>query len=709
MIPIILNCIDIVGPADIEPLLVTATNSASDAYDKCYILAKNLDLVTEIDKDNNAPIRSKLMNRLSLPFLGIIAYSTQFERYQVYQVTKDGASLVDGDFDTKELASIDLDRLLNKYSSESFLRGGKQYHFTTPSHNHTDAFFRLGDSIKNKDDLDRVAFWLLKAIDRSDYIFIDSWSIAALPLRALQILGKTTIFDALPAHPARQHSECRSVICATTPALKSSTNPLLIVSVDSSGSLISTFKDIFSAAYPSKELSVVAVYSFNDGDSTICKIEHNVRRFNFDKCELCLERSSPIEIHASAYYVKNLTDTGIVLSEDTAKLGKPFFEKYHDRLDDMIKFHRGDYLIGNKHYAYYIDYNVLSKTEPFIAALSEKLSSFLTPDSLFLSLGDNESLNEIVTSLKAKYIYLPEIESVLEEQTVLAFAAADKIVVYDPVVISGKPFDQLNNLIRMTPALNQHVRDITFLSGLYRPPSSKSESKLKSIVAYNDLPTKKRSLQYIEMLVLPESNQLECPWCIELDSIKGSMKIGFKNSGRFYERLSKLSNMREGLSGEHALFHIDPRTEAVKLGSGSYLAPEHTGISGVVLAVASSLQQMRNHEDEKKRLLPGFPYTQVLGSKNFNYYSEGLIRAALLRNTSAIEYGVLQKEETLKILIPELEDPQQGNLLSEYLIAVICGKLPPFTSLSENVGAQLAELRAQYPKLMALTSVRANT
>ncbi|MFK0310586.1 hypothetical protein ACIQUF_05015 [Pseudomonas sp. NPDC090233] len=686
-----------------------ATSSSDEAYDKCYILAKNLDLVTEIDKEDNAPIRSKLINRLNLPFVGIVSYSTQFKRYQVYQVTNEGAPLVDDEFDTKELSSIDLDRLLNKYSNESFLRGGEQYHFTTPSHNHTDAFFRLGDSIKNKDDLDRVAFWLLQAIDHSDYIFIDSWSIAALPLRAMQILGKTTVFDALPAHPARKHGDCRSVICATTPALKSSNNPLLIVSVDSSGSLIRTFRDIFSAAYPLKKLTVVAVYSFNGGDETICKINADVRRFNFDECELCKKNSKPIEIHASAYYVKSLTDSGITLCKDIASVGKPFFEKYHSSLNDMIRFHKGDHFKGNKHYAYYIDYSILSSTDNFSRALTEKLTSILTPTTLVLTFCDDEKLRDEIGSLGATCIYLPEVESVLDADTVSAFSASDKVLIYDPVVINGKPFERLNNLIRETPELDQNLRDITFLSGLYRPASANSEKKLRNCVAYKDREGVKRSLQHIEILVLPDYNQFDCPWCLEFNSINGSVKKGIKNSGIFYHRLTKLSNVQEGLSGKDALFHIDPRTESITLGGGSYLAPEKTGIAGVVLAVASSLQQMRSHEDETKRLSPGFPYTQVLGARNFINYSEGLIRSAIIRNASAIEYGVIQKEETLEVLLPALDDPQQGSLLSEYLIAVICGKLPPFTTLSENVNAQLAELRAQSPKLMALTSARSIT
>ncbi|URM26395.1 hypothetical protein LLY42_21030 [Pseudomonas frederiksbergensis] len=698
---LIVNCIDIVGPADIEPLLAIATRSSDDHYDKCYVLASNLDLVTEMAKEDNSPIRSKLINRLSLAFLGIITYSSQFKCYQVYQVSLEGVTLHDENFDANEIAANDLERLLNKYSSESFLRGGKQYHFATPSHNHTDAFFRLGDSIKNKDDLDRVAFWLLKAIDHSDYIFIDSWSIAALPLRAMQMLSKTTVFDALPAHPAKKNGDCRSVICATTPALKASTNPLLLVSVDSSGSLIKVFKDIFNSVYPSKNLSVVAVYSFNGGDNSMCKINAEVQRFNFDACKLCDENSRAIEIHPSAYYVKNLTDAGVTLTKEIAEMGADFFQRYHCYLNDMIVFHKGDHFKGNKHYAYYVDYEKISETDVFSNALSKKLSSILTPASLVLSFCDDEKLRDVVNLASARYHHIPVIEKVLDGDIVTAFSKADKIVIFDSVVINGKSFERLNNLIRETPTLNNEVRDITFIAGVYRPTSMKSEKKLRNCVAYRDEPTK-RSFQYVEMIVIPDYNHVDCPWCLEFNSINGSIKAGFKNSGRFYERLSKLSNVQDGLSGSDAMFHIDASTETLVLGGNSYLAPAQTGISGVVLAVASSLQQLRTADKETDRLAPGFPYTQVLGSNNFHNYSEGLIRSALIRNAAAIEFGVLEKEQTLKLLLTALEDPKQGTLLSEYLIAVICGKLPPFTSLSETVNAHLEALRTQSPKLMEL-------
>ena len=105
---LIVNCIDIVGPADIEPLLAMATRSSDDHYDKCYVLARNLDLVTEMVKEDNSPIRSKLINRLSLAFLGIITYSSQFKCYQVYQVSLEGVTLHDENFDANEIAANDL-------------------------------------------------------------------------------------------------------------------------------------------------------------------------------------------------------------------------------------------------------------------------------------------------------------------------------------------------------------------------------------------------------------------------------------------------------------------------------------------------------------------------------------------------------------------------------------------------------------------------
>ncbi|MNP84673.1 hypothetical protein D3C76_1840840 [compost metagenome] len=64
----------------------------------------------------------------------------------------------------------------------------------------------------------------------------------------------------------------------------------------------------------------------------------------------------------------------------------------------------------------------------------------------------------------------------------------------------------------------------------------------------------------------------------------------------------------------------------------------------------------------------------------------------------------MEKEKTLKILLEVLERLDQACLLSEYIIAVICGKLPPAVTLGASVSTKLEKLIAESPEVMRLAA-----
>lgn len=701
MNPIIINCIGLLSPADVEPLLASSARPADAPYDRCFLLVTSTDFLYAMGSDDNAPIREKLLARLSVDSIGIIFYCKTQQSYILYDVRQSEIIQIKQDFDTTQAASIDLERLLDKHSNDSFVHGGAQYHFATPSHNHTNAFFRLGDSIKNRDDLDRVTFWLLKAIDRSDYIFIDSWSIAAIPLRALQILSKQTAFDALPAHPAKKMVDCKHIVCAPTPALKSAQTPLLLVSVVSSGSLVDKFRELFNEVYPSKVLTTVSVFAFSENDYSLCCVDRSVVNYNFDNCDLCDKGSKAIEIHPSAYYVKDPTDSGVSLTKKIAETGYSFFQKYHSHLDDIVTFHKGDTSMGNKHYAYFLDYTKISSLECFRSSLNTMLAERITPRSVVLTMVNDPAILAAAETFGASSFLVSAPEDMLAEATFSAIANSDKVVIYDSVTISGNSFTKFNNFLRQDPELSEAIKDITFLAGIFRPTSTKKQRELLNSLAYPEARVA-RAFDSIEHLILPDVGPAECPWCLEFGAIKSSIKPSLKSTGSFHKRVSKLANLTDGIRGIDAIFHVDRSSETIVLGAESYLAPTQTAICGVILAAASALQCMRTNADEALRLAPGFPYAQVLASTNFSNYSEGLIRSALIRNASAIEFGVIEKEKTLQILLPVLGNQDQATLLSEYIIAVICGKLPSSSSLNDDVNVKLQSLMNESPEVMKL-------
>ena len=81
-----------------------------------------------------------------------------------------------------------------------------------------------------------------------------------------------------------------------------------------------------------------------------------------------------------------------------------------------------------------------------------------------------------------------------------------------------------------------------------------------------------------------------------------------------------------------------------------------------IFAVASALQSHRNDEDLEKQLHPGFPVGNVIGPENVrDRYTEGLIRAALLRLVHRSEWGQLTGIETRELLVSEIRTHRKIN------------------------------------------------
>lgn len=698
---IIINCIED-SPAALDKLLEKASETSGYDPQKCYILTAKNDFIDAFKSEHYAHIRERLFTRVKVGSIEIIYYCSMSHQYQLHLATQANVTLVDCAFDVAAVAQFDLESIINKHSNESFVKSGSEFHFVTPSHNHTNAFFRLGDSIRDRDELDRIAFWALKEIDESDFLLIDSWTIAAIPLRAFQILSKKTRFDVLPAHPARNPSECIAILCSAAPELKNSIKTTLLVSVASSGSLIESVEKMFSRDHPSKKLNIVSIYSFDASIPGICVVDKGIVNYKYADCAFCNQGSLPIEIHPSSYYAKDANDAGVILSKAVAESGRGFFDQYNEFLSDVVFFHRGDKAKGNRHFSYYIDYSILSQLEIFKAKLKLRVSEVLSSGGLIISFADDPVIKEVANSLGVDFLHLGAIDAIKDSRVCDLVKNAVAVIVYDTVVIRGTRLELLNNRMRQTPALSEAISSLHFLVGIFRPSEVATEGRLRNSLAYQDSSVI-RGFSFIEQLILPDSSS-PCPWCQEYEAINRSIKKGFRAVGAFHDRVALLANTVDGISGADALFHIDATTRDLTLGDGSYLAPPKTCVSGVILAVVSGLQRMRTAIEEKSRLAPRFPYAQVISSKNFSNYSEGVIRAALIRNGSSFEFGVLEKEKSISILQDSFADADQLCMLSEYIIAVICGKFPQSPPFNDEVASKLATLIANSPELMVLVT-----
>ena len=97
-----------------------------------------------------------------------------------------------------------------------------------------------------------------------------------------------------------------------------------------------------------------------------------------------------------------------------------------------------------------------------------------------------------------------------------------------------------------------------------------------------------------------------------------------------------------------------------------------------MFAVASALQTHRNDADLEKQLHPGFPVGNVMSPENVtNRYTEGLIRAALLRLVHRAEWGQIAGMKTRDLLVSEVGKENQRILGGELLFALGRATLPP--------------------------------
>mgnify|MGYP001760647878 FL=1 len=462
-----------------------------------------------------------------------------------------------------------------------------------------------------------------------------------------------------------------------------------------------SFTEFFSKAYPEKTLSVTSVYSLFNKEYSLCSLDLGVVNYDYNSCELCHSGSTPIEINPSSYYIRNAKDSGVTLSRTIADAGKSFFVKYQKHLDSLIYFHKGDPAKGNKHFPYYIDYNFLSRTQEFSSQLNLRLTESNANSPIIICLTPDDMLREAAGSHGIPLLVIDDIESLLEPSNLQAIQRSGNILIYDSVVINGDKLIAISNAVREIPALSSAVKCIEFLVGLLRPESEENFKNLKSTIAYSSDNGPPRTLNFIDFIILPDGGRKGCPWCVEREILVRSIKPNFRGEGIFHNRLRALSDLSIGVQGADSIFHIDDSTKNLLLGSDSYLAPKSTSISGAVLAAATGLQKMRTSAIEKNRLSPGFPHAQVLGSKNFRLYSEGLIRAALIRNCAAIELGVLEKESTMKILLRDIEKESQKVLLSEYVVAALCGKFAPISNPSKKLVEQLEQLCGPDERLLS--------
>jgi hypothetical protein len=143
--------------------------------------------------------------------------------------------------------------------------------------------------------------------------------------------------------------------------------------------------------------------------------------------------------------------------------------------------------------------------------------------------------------------------------------------------------------------------------------------------------------------------------------------------------LAKLRDRNTGIMDEPLL--LLPGVASVVLGEESPICPG--GVSSMVATflIASALQSHRCDSDPKKQLHPRFPVGNVMNPENVTErYTEGLIRAILLRLVRRAEWGQAPGIEIRNFLLKEIAQGNQKTIAGELLFAIGRAALPPISA-----------------------------
>jgi hypothetical protein len=644
----------------------------------CFVFRAPDSLVDSLAKPNEIGTREAVIWRANRKPVCLLTYNRAKSVHEMYYVGLEGLRFIDEASAVASVRQSDLEQVIATTEQDCYLLASPTYHFVTPSHRHTSLFLRVGDAIRSLEILDRLAFWLLPIVDRADGILVDHWSISPVVMRALLSSGRHIPFDCLTGHPRLDKQ------IATTSLEKllsvSSSEPRIrcIVSVTGSGSLVSLLKETSADHHlVVDDDTVCCLYGFmnNQAVPVMCRIPHTTEDYpSEEECQLCKNDSTPIQVDPRLYYVRSFKENDVVLTKAHLSLGREFFGS-REAVAGGLRVHRNDPNDG-RHHAFDIDVLAVLTDDAFLAEYQRRLELIERPEVVIVP--DHQAGRRMATIAAEVYGGVPvivhgnlRIGTGLSAEHAKVLKQAQRVIIIDDVMNSGTRLNEYNKALREQFG---PFESVTFLVGVARTESA-AEWEENRIALTTNHPWQSRLL-CVDRAYLPRWDELVCPWCHELDFLSGVSEKLTRPPDWLIDRIDLLSRRGSGVLEEPLL--ILPGVSSKRLGSGSPVGPEGLSSTRTLFAIASALQQLRNDDNRKKRLDPRFPDSNVFGRNNLNNYSEGLLRAVILRLIRPHEWGSANRAPLRRDLCAMARKLDQDILLGEFVLASARGSVPPF-------------------------------
>ena len=604
----------------------------------------------------------------------------------------------------RRLAHFELRRLAYEARPDAFYRKSLQHHYIAPSGAHCESFFRLGDVVQSKEALDTLAFWALPSVAGADVVLLDSWSIAAVLLRAFGMLGRPPPrFDCLAVHPAHKPEHPSEVIRK----LASPTPPqrlLFLSSVASSGAAI-TAVSTACAEHHVPNCTYAAFYALTpapDRVASFCVLDESPKNFPAGCCPMCADGSIPVRVHPTLFVARDVHEQEVMLRPSYFGVDVPpapqLSKKAAARIEQLtpnIILNTVDALAGlatpantetfgrrysaealfsvhhvdqrGRHHAFRVDVSPILRVRAFEDRLRAVLSGLPRAD-LIVAQDDAVSV-ELAESVRKHWDNNVPMERFPNANNAEQTERPKHIVLVDDQVVSGERIQERVRDLREVARWSALER-VDVIVGLARPPGPSRWAEIKRGI--ETTASWRVGVHAVEEFFLPDWDENDCPWCHEFRLFRRATEA-LGAASELDARAQRLAERERGIRADP--FWLTSGFTCPSLARHSFVGA--TGLSPIhtLFAVVAAVERLRH--DESRPLDPFFPTFRVLARRVLEMYSEALLQAALLRAVRPSEWGTQNRTRFALQVAHQFSKPDRKAFIGEIVLAVYRGAIDP--------------------------------
>ena len=579
------------------------------------------------------------------------------------------------------LRSEELKQLVKR--SEALYTTDQSFVFRQPSGLPSDAFLRVGNIQTSRGSLDSLFFWLLPYLKGVEGILVDTWSISSIALNASRLLGKynrknkalvrVEMLDHYLDGRPQPRDELEEIVRRVSDGFQ---KPFLILfSATMTGKSLETFSSVLSTMDCPTELQKYLVL-FRLGEEQI-KVNDIIIP---ELCDLSGEMPprteesgqtvrTAIKIDPTTYFPVFGQEKDVKLTNNIAAKHKTFFNRYRDQ--KAIRIHEDSYVGGQKfrHHGIYLDVSQMLANEDFSIKFDQSIDELDPPPQMILVPPHNagkklaaiaadrleartEDRPETVEHLD---LNIPDETSNNDEATkkmrrihvqIKQFGPGSAVLVLDDVMTTGSRILGYQKRLRELEFKGR----IHYRIGVCRMSDAEDKKKIENTLRANES-GEYHTVDFVENVILPNWDEQSCPLCVERRLLDRLIREGIVPSGSILrEREHKLRNsVRQGLVDD--VFFGLPSTQPLQITLNSFFVKEGATQAVVLCAVAAAIQELRKHDDLSKRLnAQGFPVRRTYAIKDLDRYTDGILRASLLRCLDAAELQKISREKERELV-----------------------------------------------------------